>query len=211
MDDRFSGDAFQRCEPGNGSIHLRHIAIPLTSITLHMHRDPTLPPTLPSLIMHPAYRGMRTVVRHLTLCASSAILVLAACKREQAAIRPDAAFTPYIPAFTAGHIPARGPLLIRIADGQSWKDTSAAALQDLFDLDPGAKGTVTWYDANTLAFRPDERLDQNTVYTVGKSIFDRGKSAILPLVDGRRSVIPPSSSSAATSSACVGRKAHAFA
>ncbi|HNE79587.1 MAG TPA: MG2 domain-containing protein, partial [Flavobacteriales bacterium] len=116
--------------------------------------------------MHPAYRGMRTVVRHLTLCASSAILVLAACKREQAAIRPDAAFTPYIPAFTAGHIPARGPLLIRITDGQSWKDTSAAALQDLFDLDPGAKGTVTWYDANTLAFRPDDRLDQNTVYTV---------------------------------------------
>ena len=111
-------------------------------------------------------------VRALTLSASAALLMLAACKREQAPIRPDAAFTPYIPAFTAGHIPARGPILVRIAEGHGWKDSLATAIQGLFELDPGAKGTVEWHDPTTLAFRPEGRLEQNTRYTVRFQLGD---------------------------------------
>lgn len=93
-------------------------------------------------------------------------LVLDACTTRDAHIQPDAAFTPYIPAFTAGHISARSPILIHIADGQRWRDTTEAAIQDLFDLDPGVTGTVRWEDDRTLAFVPAERLAQDRTYTV---------------------------------------------
>jgi len=93
-------------------------------------------------------------------------LALAACDHEQAVVKPDAAFTPYIPAFTAGHIPARGPILVRIAEGQTYRDSSVAAIQGLFDLDPDVEGTVSWSDRSTLSFQPTKRLEQNKTYTV---------------------------------------------
>ncbi len=98
--------------------------------------------------------------------AVACTLVLDACTTRDAHIQPDAAFTPYIPAFTAGHISARSPILVHIADGQRWRDTTKAAIQDLFDLDPGVKGTVQWEDDRTLAFVPAERLEQDRTYTV---------------------------------------------
>jgi hypothetical protein len=111
--------------------------------------------------MYRLFRSLR-VTRYAALC----ILVLVGCRRQDATIIPDAAFTPYIPAFTAGHISARSPILIRIADDQRWRDTSAAAIQGLFELDPTVKGTVKFHDDHTLAFVPDERLKQDKTYTV---------------------------------------------
>lgn len=94
------------------------------------------------------------------------ILFLAACRTGQKPERPNAAFIPYIPAFTYGHISARSPIRVRIAEGLDLKDTSAAALQKLFSLDPSAEGTVAWQDDHTLAFTPTHRLKQNTAYSV---------------------------------------------
>ncbi len=93
-------------------------------------------------------------------------IALAGCDHEQAVVKPDAAFTPYIPAFTAGHIPARSAILVRIAEEQTYKDSSAAAIQELFDLDPDVEGTVSWTDRSTLSFQPSKRLEQNKTYTV---------------------------------------------
>ena len=64
----------------------------------------------------------------LALC----IALFSACSDRKDKIIPDSAFTPYIPAFTAGHISARSPILVRIADGQTWRDSSNTALQKLF-------------------------------------------------------------------------------
>ncbi|MBK9175740.1 MAG: hypothetical protein IPM46_05260, partial [Flavobacteriales bacterium] len=74
--------------------------------------------------------------------------------------------TPYIPAFTAGHISARSPIIVRIASGQRWRDSLATAIQKLFDLSPSVKGTVQWRDELTLAFVPEARLEQDKTYQV---------------------------------------------
>jgi len=102
----------------------------------------------------------------LALFASAIILLSIGCRTQDAPLTPDRAFTPYIPAFTAGHISARSPILVRIAEGQQWKDSSDAAVQDLFTLDPKVEGTVRWHDRHTLAFQPTERLEQERTYTV---------------------------------------------
>lgn len=104
-------------------------------------------------------------------------LLLTACRQPDAPLVPDAAFTPYIPAFTTGHISARAPIIIRIAEGQQWRDTSHAGIQDLFDLDPAVEGTVHWQDQQTLVFQPAERLDQERTYTV---TFHLGELIELP-------------------------------
>lgn len=106
-----------------------------------------------------------------------ALLLVTACRTDKQPIRPDATFIPYIPAFTAGHISARAPIRVRIAEGLAMKDTSEAALQELFSLRPSAEGIVTWQDAHTLAFQPRERLKQNTDYTI---TFDLGRLAEVP-------------------------------
>ncbi|MBL7952735.1 MAG: hypothetical protein JNM62_13570 [Flavobacteriales bacterium] len=103
------------------------------------------------------------VMLHAALVA---LILLAGCRSQDASFTPDTAFTPYIPAFTAGHISARASILVRIADGQQWKDSSNAAIQDLFDMDPDVEGTVHWHDQGTLAFQPSERLEQEKTYTV---------------------------------------------
>jgi hypothetical protein len=93
------------------------------------------------------------------------VLLFNAC-RTQDPIAPDAAFTPYIPAFTTGHISARSPILVRVAEGQRWRDTSETAIQQLFRLEPSVKGSTYWHDDHTLAFRPNERLEQDRTYLV---------------------------------------------
>lgn len=98
--------------------------------------------------------------------AVSCALVFAACRSTDTRVEPDAAFTPYIPAFTTGHISARSPIMVHIAADQRWRDTTAAAVQDLFELDPGVRGTVEWHDERTLAFVPADRLEQDRTYTV---------------------------------------------
>lgn len=111
------------------------------------------------------YRLLRRA-RVMLHAALVALVLLAGCRSQDAPFAPDAAFTPYIPAFTAGHISARAPILVRIAEGQTWKDSSATAIQELFDLDPDVDGTVRWHDQQTLAFQPAERLAQEKTYTV---------------------------------------------
>lgn len=116
------------------------------------------------------YRSIRRTplfVHTLWIC-----LLLAGCRSQESSFAPDAAFTPYIPAFTAGHISARAPIIVRIADGQQWIDTSEAAVQKLFSLSPKVDGTVRWLDDHTLAFRPSERLEQEKTYTVSFALGD---------------------------------------
>ena len=121
--------------------------------------------------MYRALRRMRVTRRILPSYTVPALLgtfalCLAACTDGDKPLRPDAAFTPYIPAFTTGHIPARSPILVRIAADQTWLDTSATAIQRLFDLDPAVEGTVTRPDAFTFAFQPTARLKQEQTYKV---------------------------------------------
>lgn len=113
----------------------------------------------------------------LPFLAITTFLLLAACDNERTPLRPDAAFTPYIPAFTSGHISARADILVKLADGLKLRDTSSAALQGLFDLEPKMEGTVRWRSDRTLAFHPKDRLRQNTTYNI---TFHLGMLAEVP-------------------------------
>lgn len=103
------------------------------------------------------------------------VLLLSACQDK--APMPDAAYAPYVTAFTTGHVPATDPILVRLAEDIRYNDTTNATLQRLFKSDPAVAGTVTWQDERTLAFRPAERLKQNTTYTV---VFQLGLVAQVP-------------------------------
>ncbi len=93
------------------------------------------------------------------------LFLITGCKR-QSAMLPDSAYTPYIAAFTTGHVSATSTVLVRISDEQRWRDTAATDLQQVFSLDPSVPGTVTWQDRQTLVFTPAERLRPNTLHTV---------------------------------------------
>jgi uncharacterized protein YfaS (alpha-2-macroglobulin family) len=81
--------------------------------------------------------------------------------------RPDPAMAPYVAGFTAGHISARSPIMVRLAEGVHWRDTSHATLQGLFSFDPKVRGHVRLEDdGQTVVFRPEERLQQDRAYTV---------------------------------------------
>ncbi|MFZ1617975.1 MAG: MG2 domain-containing protein [Flavobacteriales bacterium] len=111
------------------------------------------------------------------LFALAALLFVSACHKKEALQRPGGEFVPYVTAFTAGHISARAKVLVRLHEGLALKDTSEAALQQLFQLDPRTEGSVRWEDAHTLAFQPRERLLQATNYNV---TFRLGKLADVP-------------------------------
>ena len=111
--------------------------------------------------MYATTRLLRATLRAFVVCAT-----LVTCKGDPKRIEPDSAFIPYIPAFTYGHISARAAILVRLAEDRPWKDTSVAAIQDLFDLHPEVDGAVEWLDHNTLAFRPTERLKSDQTYEV---------------------------------------------
>ncbi|HQV75194.1 MAG TPA: MG2 domain-containing protein [Flavobacteriales bacterium] len=117
---------------------------------------------------------MSTLPRHILPLGIALLLTIAvsSCRTRPDRIAPDAAFTPYVPAFTAGHISARGSIFVRIAPDQRWRDSSTTALQGLFHFDPSVKGTVSLNDDRTLVFKPDERLEQETTYTVTVDLGD---------------------------------------
>ena len=123
--------------------------------------------------MPPLFRKT-TLLPYLVLLVA---LLLSGCRSNHGPERPSAAFAPYVPAFTSGHISARSPVLVKIAEGLALKDTSHAALQDLFTLSPSTDGSVNWQDDHTLAFVPAKRLRQNTQYTVS---FHLGKLTEVP-------------------------------
>ena len=119
----------------------------------------------------------RPVTSRLAQLLIPVLFIIAGCRTNHEPVRPDAAFIPYIPAFTSGHVSARAPIRIRLAEGLALKDTSAAALQKLFNLSPGTEGMVSWQDAQTIAFTPKERLKQSTDYLV---TFHLGRLAEVP-------------------------------
>lgn len=105
---------------------------------------------------------------HVLLRATLVGLVihLAACSEHTAPSLPPASFGRYVEAFTAGNISARAPILVRIAEGAPWRDTSTVELDRILRLDPAVPGTVRWRDRRTLAFEPAQRLAANKDHQV---------------------------------------------
>jgi len=100
----------------------------------------------------------------------TALLVLAlhvvACTSPPAPDLPPPSFSSYVEAFTAGNISARAPILVRLAEGLQWRDTSELELGRILTLDPAVPGNVRWRDRRTLAFEPANSLAPDKDHTV---------------------------------------------
>lgn len=106
---------------------------------------------------------MHTFLRAGLLCL---VLFFAACSKTTAPELPPPSFGRFVEAFTAGNISARSPILIRLAEGLQWNDTTSLDLNAVLRLDPSVPGTVRWRDRRTLAFEPSERMAADKDHTV---------------------------------------------
>ncbi len=84
-------------------------------------------------------------------------------KRKE--INPE--FAQYISAFSGGNVSTSSPVRIRFATEMFDTLSGIQEIQEkLFSFEPSVSGKTYWVDNKTIEFRPNEKLDQNTVYNV---------------------------------------------
>lgn len=97
-----------------------------------------------------------------------AMLVFQACQKKSAAeFNSDfSLFKEYITSFTGGIVPARSDIRVVLSFSKSdWKPNQPLD-NDLFSISPSVNGKVVALTGNTVAFIPDQKLEQNTEYQV---------------------------------------------
>ena len=93
------------------------------------------------------------------------LLLNTSCNRNRKLRKPDAAFAPYITAYTGGIVSAYSDVKIRFADEVA--DTTIDLNKgDLFTIYPKVEGKLVWADAFTLQFKPDKPLDADEIYDI---------------------------------------------
>lgn len=104
------------------------------------------------------------VAANIILVAVS-LLLITSCNRTRKLRKPDAAFAPYITAYTGGIVSSYTDVKIRFADEVA--DTTIDLEKDgIFSISPKVPGKLVWGDAFTLQFKPDKPLDADEVYDV---------------------------------------------
>ncbi len=80
---------------------------------------------------------------------------------------PDPAFSKYISAFSAGVLPTDQNIIIQLAfDLVDSTKINTLIEEDLFRFRPRIDGNAYWKDTRTIEFRSNEKLPNNTKYTV---------------------------------------------
>ena len=95
-------------------------------------------------------------------------LLFQACNRKAAAdFNSDfSLFKEHITNFSGGIVSAHSDIRVVLAvDKKEWKANQVLD-SDLFDISPSVDGKVIALSNNTLAFVPEEKLEQNTEYQV---------------------------------------------
>ncbi|MFT3793605.1 alpha-2-macroglobulin family protein [Flavobacterium sp.] len=95
-------------------------------------------------------------------------LVFQACNKKTAAeFNSDfSLFKQYITSFTAGIVPARSDIRVVLAFNKSEWKANQPLDNELFSISPSVDGKVVALSGNTVAFIPENKLDQNTEYQV---------------------------------------------
>jgi uncharacterized protein YfaS (alpha-2-macroglobulin family) len=84
-------------------------------------------------------------------------------------------FAKYIDAYTAGVISKESVIRVKLADRvQTVHEQNEELKSSVFSFSPGIKGKAYWVDAQTIEFRPDEKLDPDKNY---EADFDLGSVA----------------------------------
>ena len=95
-----------------------------------------------------------------------AIFFLYSCGHKTTTTKIDADLVSYIYAYTSGTIEADEPIRVRFAVPAVSKETVGKAVDTkLFMLQPSIRGTTIWEDEQTLVFKPEQRLPNNTGFS----------------------------------------------
>ncbi len=93
-------------------------------------------------------------------------IVIIVRSKSQAIIKVNPAFKEYISGFTSGVISTESTIKVRlnfdVADSSKFEKVID---KKLFSFTPGIDGKAYWVDSRTVEFRPDKRLESNTLFT----------------------------------------------
>lgn len=94
-------------------------------------------------------------------------IVIIVRSKSQAIVKVNPAFKEYISGFTSGVVSTESTIKVRlnfdVADSSKFEKVID---QKLFGFSPGIDGKAYWVDPRTVEFRPDKRLESNTLFTV---------------------------------------------
>lgn len=108
---------------------------------------------------------MKTIKSILILLA---IFVLHSCSKKSVNDFDSnfSLYKDYITSFSSGYLPVKSDFRVQLAFNKSdWKPNQELD-DDLFDISPSVSGKVVALSSNTIAFIPNEKLEQNTLYQI---------------------------------------------
>jgi hypothetical protein len=100
------------------------------------------------------------------------LVLFNSCKKKSAAdFNSDPTqYTEYVSGFSSGFVPAKSDFRVELTSNVSnWKPNQELDA-DLFAISPSIKGKVIALSANTVAFIPSEKLEQNTMYYISLNL-----------------------------------------
>jgi len=127
---------------------------------------------------------MNNLLRDKKLVITAGALILLCCiclgiylkNRKKPAFDP--AFSAYIESYTSGVISKQSTIRIKLAsEVQTGHAKNEMVDASVFNFSPSVKGTAYWVDAQTIEFKPAEKLKPNKKYDVE---FDLGKVIKVP-------------------------------
>ncbi|QYJ68709.1 alpha-2-macroglobulin family protein [Flavobacterium litorale] len=103
----------------------------------------------------------------LLLCFAIALLIASCSKKSGEEFDSDASlYREYITSHSSGLISTKADIKVGLNVTKSEWKVNETLNDDYFSISPKVKGKVLLLDANTIAFRPDERLEHNKEYRV---------------------------------------------
>lgn len=96
---------------------------------------------------------------------SCLLLTTFSCKKDEAFLAIDPAFSNYISAFTSGIISKEARVRIRLAQENTHFTEQGSEAGKLFSFSPDVKGKAYWVDNRTLEFVPEKPLQSAQTYT----------------------------------------------
>ena len=103
---------------------------------------------------------------------------LFSCKKNEAWIEVDPAFSQYIDAYTTGVVSKTSTISIQLAsDANTTHTVGEEVKENLFDFSPSVKGKAYWLNARTIEFKPESWLATDKIYEVK---FNLGKVTKVP-------------------------------
>ncbi|NCD69783.1 alpha-2-macroglobulin family protein [Mucilaginibacter agri] len=126
--------------------------------------------------------NIRFTRRNSLIGAGAAVFILAfslfVIFRHRHKTEVDRAFSKYIQSYTAGVISKESSIRIKLANEVQTIHAQNEPLKDgTFDFSPSVKGKAYWVDAQTVEFRPEQKLDPDKNYEVD---FNLGKVTKVP-------------------------------